>query len=233
MEHQMTNRSGKLVVIDGTSDGSGKGTQTNLLVARLQKSGRRVELTDFPQYAEPSSYFVRAYLREKKYGSPEEVGPYRASVFYALDRYDRSFAMHKWLDEGVMLVSNRYVSSNMGHQAGKIADPDEREAFLDWLEDFEYQKMGIPVPDATVLLHVPLKTAQMLARVRAAATGVPLDLHESDGKHLEDAANAYLAVARNKGWKIVECTSDVPDTLRTEEDIHEEIWVHLLEQGVI
>ncbi|MBU4493296.1 MAG: thymidylate kinase, partial [Nanoarchaeota archaeon] len=105
---------GKFIVIAGT-DGSGKATQIKILVKRLKDKGYEVEIADFPQYGKKSAALVEEYLNGK-FGLAEEVGPYRASIFYACDRYAASFKIKEWLDEGKIVVSNRYVSANVGHQ---------------------------------------------------------------------------------------------------------------------
>ncbi len=128
-----TSAVGKFIVIEGT-DGSGKGTQTKLLTEKLAQMRVPFEMTDFPQYGKPSAFFAEKYLRGE-YGTAEEVGAYRGSLFYALDRYDKSFDIRKWLAEGKTVISNRYVSANMGHQAGKIKNRAAREKFLKWLEE--------------------------------------------------------------------------------------------------
>jgi dTMP kinase len=225
--------SGKLVVIDGT-DGSGKGTHSEMLIARLTREGRPVELADFPRYGNPSAYFVEKYLRGE-YGTADEVGPYRASEFYALDRYDASFAMQKSLHAGIVIISNRYVSSNMGHQAGKIADPVEREQFLVWLKDLEYGKFQMPQPDANILLYVPPEVGQQLVAeksTRPYTHGKTHDIHEADIAHLRNASEAYREVAAREGWKVINCMEADNVTLRTKEDIHEEIYNYLQEQGI-
>src|SRR5688572_8863017 len=104
---------GKFIVIEGT-DGSGKKTQFELLVKRLKKAGHKVATFDFPQYGTPSAYFVEQYLNGH-YGSIKETGPYRASLFYALDRFDAAPHIQAALAEGTMVICNRYVASNMGH----------------------------------------------------------------------------------------------------------------------
>lgn len=225
--------SGKLVVIDGT-DGSGKGTHSGMLIERLTREGRSVELADFPRYGNPSAYFVEKYLRGE-YGSADDVGPYRASEFYALDRYDASFGMRKSLSEGMVIISNRYVSSNMGHQAGKIPDPVEREQFLTWLKELEYGKFQMPVPDANILLYVPPEVGQQLVAqksARAYTQGKTHDIHEADIAHLRNASEAYLEVAAREGWKVINCMMVDNTTLRSKEEIHEEIYAYLKEQQI-
>lgn len=143
-------KKGKFIVICGT-DGSGKGTQVKLLADRLEKEGYKVKVTDFPQYGQPSAAMVSEYLNGK-FGSAEEVGPYRGSIFYACDRYAASFEMKKWLNEGGIIVSNRYVSANKGHQLGKLKTKEERDKYLAWLDNLEYGIFGIPKEDVNFLL---------------------------------------------------------------------------------
>src|SRR3989338_3808567 len=127
---------GKFIVIDGT-DGSGKGTQTDLILKRLQTAGHITEKADFPQYGQKSAGLVEEYLNGK-YGKQKEVGPHRASIFFAIDRFDASFKIKKWLDENKIVISNRYVTANMGHQGGSIHDDKERQEYFQWLHDLEY-----------------------------------------------------------------------------------------------
>jgi len=214
---------GKLIVIDGT-DGSGKATQTGLLVKRLEAEGYAVAMADFPRYGEKSAILVEQYLNGQ-FGSAEEVSPYIASTFYAYDRYAASEVISQWIEEGKIVISNRYVSANMGHQAGKIKEVSEVDKFLIWLEDLEYGKFAIPIPDATVLLYMPVEIGQQLVDKkgdREYVGGQKRDIHEADINHLTDAASAYLYVAKKYNWPIIQCAPD--GKLRTIEDIHEELW---------
>lgn len=214
---------GKFIVIEGT-DGSGKATQTKYLAEKLTSLGVPFELADFPQYGSPSAYFAEKYLRGE-YGTAEEVGPYRGSLFYAVDRYDKSFEIRKWLAEGKMVVSNRYVSANMGHQAGKIKNKPEREKFLKWLLELEYEIFGIPKPDLTVLLYVPPEIGQKFVDqkgARAYTKGKSRDIHEADLKHLQDAAEAYLAVAKKYKWAVIDYKTK--DGILSLEQVQARIW---------
>ena len=214
---------GKLIVIDGT-DGSGKATQTELLVKRLRAAGHRVEFADFPRYGERSATLVEDYLNGK-FGDAREVGPYRASTCFACDRYAASFTIRKWLDEGAIVVCNRYVSANMGHQAGKIADPAERDKFLDWLDNLEYTIFGIPRPDKNILLYLQPEIGQQLVDKKGSRDyvgGKKRDIHEADIQHLRDAAEAFLYVAKKYAWDVIECAPG--GNLRTVEDISDELW---------
>jgi len=214
---------GKFIVIDGT-DGSGKATQTNLLVERLKKENYDVETIDFPQYGQKSAALVEEYLNGK-FGTAEEVGPYIASIFYACDRYAASFKIKDWLNKNKIVISNRYVSANMGHQAGKIRSMKERDKFLEWLEDLEFNIFGIPKPDKNILLYMPPEMGQKLVEkkgYRAYVDGNKKDIHEEDINHLKNAAKAYLYVAKKYDWIVIDCAPE--NKLKAIEEIHNLIW---------
>ncbi len=198
---------GKLIVIDG-GDGSGKSTQVDLLIERFQAEGRRVTKIDFPRYSQPSAWFVASYLNGK-FGSLSDIGPYQASVFYALDRFAAKKDIQEMLADGSLVIANRYVSANMGHQGAKIKNKDERKIFFNWLYDFEFNILGIPKPEATIILHVPATVAQNLVDKkghRDYVGGVKRDLHESDLQHLQMAERVFLEIAREfPNFYIVEC----------------------------
>lgn len=201
------NKIGIFIVIDGI-DGSGKTTQTKILSERLRKEGYKVKVFDFPQYGKKSTGMVEEYLNGK-FGSAESVGPYRGSIFYACDRYDASFKIRKFLDEGMIVISNRYVTANMGHQGGKIRDSRERKKYFKWLYDLEYNIFGIPKPDLNLILHVDAEIAQKMVDGKGSREyikGKKRDLHEKDIKHLRDAERVYLEIAKTfPGFKLVEC----------------------------
>ena len=214
---------GKLIVIDGT-DGSGKTVQTSLLVERLKKEGHSVELIEFPQYGQKSAGLIEEYLNGK-YGSAEEVGPFRASIFFACDRYAAASKIRGWLDSGKIVITNRYVFSNMGHQAGKISDIKERDKFLEWVQDLEFNIFGIPRPDLNLLLFVPPKMGQKLVdkkQDREYLHGKKRDMHEADIDHLKNASDAYIYVAKKYGWPIIDCTTN--EEILSREEIAEMVW---------
>ena len=218
----MSKGKGKFIVIEGT-DGSGKATQVELLSKYLISKKKKFEIADFPQYDNFSAAFVAKYLRGE-YGTADEVGPYRGSIFYALDRYDKSFDIKKWLKDGKIVLSNRYVSANMGHQTGKIKGRKNRDNFLDWLNNLEYKIFGIPKPDKTILLFVPPEIGQNLVdkkSKREYINGKKRDIHEADLNHLKKAANAYLYVAKKYNWVVIDCAPN--GEMRSRESIHEEI----------
>ncbi len=214
---------GKFIVIDWT-DGSGKGTQTRNLIEKLKTEWHQVEMADFPQYGKRSAMMVEDYLNWD-FGTAQEVGPYRASVLYAVDRYAASFQIKKWLDEWKIVIANRYVSSNMWHQAGKIKDIEERDKFLEWLDGFEYWLFDIPRPDTNILLYMPTEIWQQLVDKKWHRDYVgweKRDIHEADLQHLKDAAEAYKYVAEKYNWTIIDSAPD--GKLQSIEEIAEKIW---------
>lgn len=217
-------KKGKLIVIAGT-DGSGKGTQSKKLVEKLKKEGKDVELFDFPQYGKPSAKMVEEYLNGNL-GSADEVSPYQASIFYAIDRFAASKDMKKWLKEGKVIICNRYVSANKGHQAGKLKDKQEVDKFLDWLNDLEYNIFKIPKPDKNILLYMPHEIGQKLVDKkghRDYVGGEKRDIHEDDLNHLSNAASAYKYVAEKEGWEIIVCSED-NETPLSIDTIHEKVY---------
>lgn len=216
------------IVIDGT-DGSGKATQTTLLIERLKREGKKAEQISFPSYGQPSAFFVEQYLNGT-YG--KNLNPRAASVLFAVDRFHQSARIRALLEAGTTVISDRYVSANKGHQTGKLADPTERKAFVEWLNTFEYGMMGIPKPSLTVLLHVPAQTAYDLVAKKTERAylegGKTRDIHEADIHHLNAAEAAYLelpVIDTEEHWTTLECVEN--DALLPIEAIHERLWALL------
>ncbi len=215
-------KSSKFILIEGT-DGSGKGTQVGLLRRALKRQGYKVEVIDFPQYNKPSAYFVAKYLNGG-YGTSVEVGAYRASLFYALDRYDVVPQIKKYLTEGKIVIANRLTLSSAAHQGGKIKSSRERKNFWRWLFDLEYNLLGIPRPNLTIVLHMPAKVAQKLVDKKAARRYLKKgkrDIHEADIKHLKAAEKTYLELAKLQKAQLVECVEK--GQLLTPNEIHNKI----------
>ncbi|MFH2063325.1 MAG: thymidylate kinase [bacterium] len=211
---------GKLIVIEGT-DGSGKATQSALLVQRLLRQPEtKVETIAFPRYETPTGRVVRAYL-DGQFGPASEVDAKTASLLYMADRWAATPMMERWLNAGAVVVADRFVASNMGHQGGKISSPEERAELFRWLHDQEHIISGIPEPDLNVLLHVPAEICQRLAVARS--QGKELDQHEGNIEHLRAAEEAYLQMAEMfPNCHLIECTRD--GRLMTPEEIHELVW---------
>lgn len=219
---------GKLIVIDG-GDGSGKATQLKLLAEKLKSLDYQIEIIDFPQYGQKSAGMVEEYLNGR-YGTADEVGPYGASIFYAIDRYDASFKIREWLKEGKIVLSNRYVASNMAHQGGKIKNDIERQIYFKWLHDLEYDIFCIPRPDINLILHVDAEVGQKLVDKkghRDYVGGEKRDIHESNIEHLKSAGGVYAEIVQTfDDFEMIECMKD--NNIMSLEEIHEKILASAL-----
>ncbi len=213
---------GKFYVIEGT-DASGKKTQFDLLIKRFVIEGYDVVTFDFPQYEDNSSFFVREYLAGK-YGNADQVGPYTASVFYALDRFSAKTEIKKALDEGKIVLSNRFVGSNMAHQGTKFSNPEERRGFFIWEDNLEFQMLAIPRPTASIVLRVDAQTAKQLLDLRAESDGRKKDIHEANEDHLKRSVDVYddLTTLFPKDFIRIDCVRS--NRLLTREQIHELVW---------
>lgn len=213
---------GKLIVFEGT-DGSGKSTQFARLCRRLEEDGRAFQRLIFPQYDKPSSALLRMYLNGEFGSHPEDVNPYAASTFYAVDRYASwKQAWGGYYGQGGLVLSDRYTTSNAVHQAAKVPER-ERSAFFEWLADFEYGKLGLPRPDLVIYLDMPTEKAVENLRRREQATHTKGDIHEVDTAYLSLCHETAGQAAGYYGWRRVACV-DGTGALRTVEDLHEEIW---------
>ena len=215
---------GKLIVIEGT-DGSGKSTQFKKLWEHLQADGVAFRHIVFPRYDQDSSALIRMYLGGQFGSKPSDVNAYAASSFYAADRF-ASYKMDwgKWYEEGGLVLSDRYTTSNAVHQASK--EPVEKQAdFLQWLYDFEYDKLGLPRPDLTIYLDVPTDFTEKLLRHREADTNTTADIHEQDMAYLATCRETGRKAAAFYGWTTISCVKD--GAMRSIEDIHEEIYRHV------
>ena len=215
---------GKLIVIEGT-DGSGKSTQFRLLTQAVEHMGFEFRKLVFPQYQEESSALIRMYLGGQFGDKPSDVNAYAASAFYAVDRYaSYKKVWGEWYENGGLVLSDRYTTSNAVHQASK--EPEERRGeFLRWLYEFEYDKLGLPRPDLTIYLDVPTEYTEQLMRSREAATGTSADIHEQDMEYLSTCRRMGRTAAEFYNWTVIECVRD--GAMRTIEDIHEEIYSHV------
>ena len=212
---------GKLIVIEGT-DGSGKSTQFRLLTERLEKEGRAFRQLEFPQYSEPSSALIKMYLGGEFGTKPSDVNAYAASAFFSVDRYaSYKKVWGQWYEDGGLVLSARYTTSNAVHQASK--EPEENQiAFWSWLYEYEYDKLGLPRPDLVVYLDVPTDFTEKMMRAREAATNTSADIHEKDLEYLATCRRTGKAAAAYYGWTVINCVKD--DQMRSIEDIQEEIY---------
>ena len=213
-----------LIALDGL-DGSGKETQTKLLLSSLEEKKIPYRYLSFPTYDDEMSAAVKMYLSGKFGEDPNAVNGYAASSFFAVDRVC-SFLLDwkKDYDAGTLIVANRYTTANAVHQLSKLP-PEQADGFLDWLFDFEFAKLGLPKPDLVLYLCLPPEMSRALVEKRSQETGRTTDIHEKSKTHLEQSYRAALYSSEKLGWARIDCVKD--GTLRTREDIHEEVLGHV------
>lgn len=222
-----TGKKGKLIVIDGI-DGSGKATQVKLLKERLAKEGIRVKTIDFPRYE--TNFFgslIGEYL-SGVYGDFIKVAPRLASILYAADRFESSKEIQKWLDDGFVVLADRYATANQIHQGGKISDLKKRKEFLTWLDKMEFSVFKIPRPDLVIYLDVPFEVSKSwLERKVAQRKKTYLkgrrDVAEDNLMHLKHSRNSALLLAKqNKNWAKITCCKGM--LCMAPEEVHEEVF---------
>ena len=215
----------KIFVIDGT-DGSGKQTQLEKLCEAFERDNIEYSKFSFPRYDNPSSSLVKMYLNGEFGSDPQAISPYTASTFYALDRYACYMQeMKAAITCGKVILLDRYTTANMVHQAGKIHDVAERDKFLDWIYDFEFNILGLPVPTEIFFLDMPLEKSEELMknRLNKINNEKKKDIHESNSEHLKAAHEAGVYVAEKYNWKHIKCC-DENNNIRTIQNIHEEVY---------
>ncbi len=210
---------GKLIAFEGI-DGVGKNTQLKLFSDFLKSKNIAFKNIAFPRHGNSAAYFVDKYLStDHPYGKLSDIGAYESSLFYTLDRYDAKFELTKWLDDGFMVIADRYIGSNVGHQGGKLNSDEEKIAYIDWLYDLEHKKLGIPKPVFSVVLWLPVEIA--IAQIEG--RGNKKDGHEADANHLKRAQASYLWAAKHypKEFKVVKCFED--DRILSESEVHAKV----------
>ncbi|GAA0743901.1 dTMP kinase [Clostridium oceanicum] len=214
---------GKLIVIEGT-DGSGKATQSKRLYEKLLARNEKIKKIEFPNYESKSSELIKMYLSGEFGNDPESVNAYAASTFYAVDR----FASYKkeweeFYNDGGIVLADRYTTSNIIHQAVKIEEKEEREKFLKWLWDLEFEKMGLPVPDSVIFLDMPPKYSEnlMSSRKNKFTGEKEKDIHEKNLEYIEKSYNNAKDVAKKYDWHIINCIKD--NRVKDIEEINKEI----------
>ena len=227
---------GKLIIIESGSDASGKATQSNRLYERLINEGKQCMKITFPDYNSDSSALVKMYLNGDFGKDPNDVNPYVSSTFYAVDRY----ASYKteWQEfylEGGIILADRYTTSNMIHQSSKIADIKERQRFLNWLENLEYDIYGLPRPTTTIFMNMPPNYSNILIEKRDnKITGkAKKDIHESNLDYLAKSYKSAIEIAKDYQWPIINCVEN--DQLLSIDAIHERIYIEIrkeLNKGV-
>lgn len=198
---------GRLITIEGL-DGSGKATQTSLLCKSLEEKGISYRCVSFPDYDSPSSALVKMYLNGEFGPHPDDVNPYAASSFFAVDRF--ASYRGRWradYQNGTAIIADRYTTSNIVFQLAKLPRR-EWEAFVAWIQDYEYGKLELPRPDLTIYLDMPPEVSQKLLNERYHGDSSKKDIHESDEAYLAACRESAVYAARTLGWKVVPCAEN-------------------------
>ena len=209
-----------LIVIEGL-DGSGKATQTEILRKYLEENGNTVTKLTFPDYDSPSSALVKMYLNSELGDNPSDVNAYAASAFYAVDRVASYLKYWKtYYENGNYILADRYATSNIIYQMSKL--PKEQwNDFIDFQQDFEYNKISVPKPDKVIYLDVEPEVSQKLMSKRYAGDESKKDLHEKNLNFLLDCRDSALYAANRLGWIVISCTSN--GEMRSIDDIANDI----------
>lgn len=217
----------KLIVIDGL-DGSGKATQTKLLSQRLKERGYHARTISFPDYDSDSSALVKMYLGGQLGDNPDDVNAYAASSFYAVDRVASYInTWRKDCDTYDYIIADRYTTSNIIHQMAKIKE-SERDSYIDWLYDFEYNRLELPAPEKVIFLDVDPAISQKLIFGRYGGDESKKDIHERDFAYLMRCRSSAVYAIERLGWVRIDCTAD--GEMRSIEEINDEILSLLLQE---
>ncbi|MDO4460247.1 MAG: deoxynucleoside kinase [Clostridia bacterium] len=220
-----------LIVIEGL-DGSGKGTQSRLLSEYLEKNNIESKKVTFPDYDSDSSALVKMYLAGDFGTEAGAVNAYAASSFFAVDRF-ASYNMNwkKEYQRGVLILADRYTTSNITYQLSKL-DESEWNSFADWIYDYEFIKLGLPVPDAVIYLDMDPQVSQKLLTSRYSGDNSKKDIHENNISYLTRCRQAAVYAQEKFGWHKISCNTADSEP-RSIDDIHNEIISYLKENNLI
>ena len=219
-------KKGKLIVIESGTDASGKATQIELLYNRLKNENFPILKAEFPNYKSESSSLIKMYLRGEFGEDPESVNPYAASTFFAVDRFATyTKELKSFYESGVTILCDRYTTSNMIYQTSKFENEKDKDNFLDWLWDLEFNKFNLPIPSYVIFLDIPPEISINLLKKRAQKVeGLgKLDIHENDLNYINKTYKNAKYIAYKYNWKIIDCLKNNRE-LKTIEEIHEEIY---------
>jgi len=194
----------RLIVLEGI-DGSGKTTQLALLENEVKTLGLNVRRVSFPNYASDSSAPLRMYLNGQLGQSADDVSPYGASALFAVDRYVSYLKdwREDFLRDDTLILTDRYVTSNMIHQGAKLRK-DERYEYIEWLRGFEYGRLALPRPDMVLYLRITAETSRERIGIRNRESGSQSDIHEKDDEYLRRCAEAADNAAAVDNWVVID-----------------------------
>lgn len=214
---------GYIIVITGT-DGCGKQTQAERLFDRLKTDGYDIRKQSFPNYDSPSSAPIKMYLGGEFGESDMSLDAYQASSLFSIDRlctYNKD--LKAFYENGGIILFDRYVESNMLHQAGKISDQADKDRFLEWLDNFEFDVLKLPRANKIIFLDVPVDVSLAMARARSGLKNQSeKDIHENNAEHMYKAYASGKYVCDKYNWDVIDCVKD--GKMRTIEDISDEIY---------
>lgn len=222
-------KQGKLFVIEGL-DASGKETQSKLIEKRLSENGYDVKLVSFPNYDSPACSLVKMYLNGDFGENPDDVDPKISSVFYAMDRYAAfKTKLETLYNNGKIIICDRFTTSNMLHQACKNDDIKEKEEFLNWLLDFEYNLLKIPSPNKVFFLNVPPKISKKLMEKRKNkfTNDTQKDIHEKNDKYMNRVYENAMYLIKNYGWEDIDCVKNESE-LKSIEEINDILYKKII-----
>lgn len=215
---------GRLIVIEGASDGIGKTTQFKLLSQHLKNDGHKIANHHFPTYYAYQGKPVEMYLAGE-YGKPEDLSPYFINSLYAHDRaVTWQIKLKSEFERGKTILLDRYTTSSLLYQSALIENDDEKRAFLDYVDDFEYNKLGIRRPDLVIFLYAPLKLITKMRANRRENEGISHDIHERDLDFMKKVYDNAMFVATYCGWTLINCSKNRGQEMKTPEEIHAEIY---------
>lgn len=213
---------GKIIVIEGACDGMGKSTQFDLLKERLVSDGKEVVNHHFPSYGTFHGELVERYLKGEL-GEPANLSPYFINSLYAVDRAIAwNLHLREQWQQGKVILLDRYTTSSLIYQSALITDIEEKKAFIDYVCEFEYEKMGIGKPDDVIFLHAPFDLVTEMRNARKANDGVANDIHERNIEFMKQVYESAMFVADYLGWSKVQCNDN--DRMKSIEEIHGDVY---------
>ena len=215
-------KNGKLIVIEGSCDGIGKTTQYNLLIENLKKDNIEVVSHHFPSYNTNESNGVERYLN-REFGNINELSPYFINSLYA---HDRAVTWYSYLkneyENGKVILLDRYTTSSLIYQSALIENLSERKKFIDYVIDFEYNKIGIKKPDAVIFLNADFDLVTKLRNERQNNDGIKNDIHESNLEFMKKVYENAIFISNYLKWNIINCEEN--NNFKSIDDIQNEIY---------
>lgn len=215
-------KNGKLIVIEGACDGIGKSTQYKMLCDRLIKDGENIVSHHFPSYGTYQGKLGEEYL-SGNLGSKEDISPYLVNSFFAMDRAITWLTkLSKDYEDGKTIILDRYTTSSVIYQTSLISDKNKRKDFIDYVIDYEFNKIGIKEPDTVIFLTADFNAVQEMIDSRKDNDGIKNDIYEADKTYMKEVHDNSISVAKYLNWDIVECSSN--GKMLSIEEIHNKIY---------